>query len=341
MKRFLFMLMLLGVMVFAVACSSDNDDSASKGGSDGEDDEVYTIRWAMSVPETHASSVALHEIKDSITEESDGRIVIEVYENGQLYPSDREAVEAVQIGNLEATGVATPTLATFHERFSIFDLPFLFDNREDAYAAMDGELGATLEEEMLNINLQSLGFGENGFRHILNNKGPIEHPEDMKGMKFRVMENKVYENMFNELGANSSPLSFGELYTALQQGVYDGMDNPISLVYTMKFNEVQDYMTLSGHTFAPIISMINKDYFDAMPEDLQKILVDGTERFSQRQREITAQQDEEYLEELKNDMEINELTAEQKAEFVEALAPIYEQYKDVVGEDLLEMVGVN
>lgn len=341
MKKILLVLSLLGVMMFAVACSSDDGDKGKDNAASGSgDDDVYKIRWAMSVPETHASYVALDEIKDSITEKSDGRIVIEIYENGQLYPSDREAVEAVQIGNLEATGVATPTLATFHERFSIFDLPFLFDDREEAYAAMDGELGETLEEEMLDINLKSLGFGENGFRHILNDKGPIEHPEDMKGMKFRVMENKVYENMFNELGANSSPLSFGELYTALQQGVYDGMDNPISLVYTMKFNEVQDYMTLSGHTFAPIISMINKDYFEAMPEDLQEILVEGTAEFSQLQREITAQQDEEYLEELKKDIEVNELTPEQKQEFVDALAPIYEKYKDVVGEDLLEMVGM-
>src|SRR5699024_8863033 len=129
----------------------------------------------------------------------------------------------------------------------------------------------------------------------------------------------------------------GELYTALQQGVYDGMDNPISLIYTMKFNEVQDYLTLSSHTFAPIISVINKDYYDSMPEDLQEILQEGMDEFNQRQRQITQEQDEEYIEVLEEDMEINELTQEQKDVFIEELEPIYEQYKDVVGEDLLEM----
>src|SRR5699024_928201 len=102
-----------------------------------------------------------------------------------------------------------------------------------------------------------------------------QSPDDLDGMKFRVIENKVYEDIFNTLGANSSPLAFGELYTALQQGVYDGMDNPISLVYTMKFYEVQDYMTLSNHTFAPIITVMNKDYYESIPEDLQEILQEG------------------------------------------------------------------
>lgn len=334
------LLLVLSVLTLALlaACSSDDEAGATNDtGDSSNDDEVFTVRWAMSVPETHASPIALNEIKEKIAEESDGRIVIEIYENGQLYPSDREAVEAVQLGNLEATGVATPTMATFHDRFSIFDMPFLFNDRDAAYAAMDGELGEVLNSELEDLGFYSLGFGENGFRHILNNKHPVEKPEDMNGLKFRVMENKVYEEMFDELGTNSSPLAFGELYTALQQGVYDGMDNPISLVYTMKFNEVQDYLTLSNHTFAPIISVINKDYYESMPEDLQEILKEGMQEFNQLQREITVSQDEEYIQELEKDMEINELTDEQRELFIEELEPIYEKYADVVGEDLMEL----
>lgn len=341
MKRNLFLLMMsITFVLLLAACSEKTTEDAGADGAKTEavdSDEVYTIRVAMAVPETHASSIAMNEIKDEITDKSDGRIVIELYDNAQLYPSDREAVEATQLGNIEATGIATPTVATFHERFSIFDMPFIFNDREAAYKAMDGELGDTLNAELEDIGLVSLGYGENGFRHIMNNDHPVEKPEDMDGLKFRVMENKVYEDMFNTLGANSSPLAFGELYTALQQGVYDGMDNPISLVYTMKFNEVQDYLTLSSHTFAPIITVINKEYYDSMPKDLQEILREGMDEFNQRQREITQEQDEEYIELLKEDMEINELSQEQKDLFIETLEPIYEKYSDVVGEDLLEM----
>lgn len=337
-KNLLLMIMTVVFVILMSACSNEttNDETTNKEG-EVDNEEVFTIRMAMAVPETHASSIAMNEVKDDISEKADGRIVIELYDNSELYSSDREATEAVQIGNVEATGVATPTVATFHERFSIFDMPFLFNDREAAYKAMDGELGDTLNEELEEEGFISLGYGENGFRHIVNSVQPIEKPEDLEGMKFRVMENKVYENMFDELGANASPLAFGELYTALQQGVYDGMDNPISLVYTMKFNEVQDYMTLSSHTFAPIISIINKEYYDSMPEDLQGILNEGMDEFNQRQREITAEQDEEYIELLKEDMEITELSDEQREKFIKALEPINEKYKDVVGEDLMKM----
>lgn len=348
-RNWFLMIFSIALLLVVTACSDDSSGSESdssdgteenatnNGAGEGSSDEVYTIRVAMAVPETHASSIAMNEVKDSITEKSDGRIVIELYDNAQLYPSDREAVEATQIGNIESTAIATPTVATFHERFSIFDMPFLFNDRQAAYRAMDGDLGNTLNEELEEVGLVSLGYGENGFRHILNSKHPVEKPEDMEGFKFRVMENKVYEEMFNELGANSSPLAFGELYTALQQGVYDGMDNPISLVYTMKFYEVQDYLTLSSHTFAPIITVINKDYYDSMPEDLQQILQEGMDEFHQRQRQITAEQDDEYIKTLEEEMEINELTPEQKELFINKLEPIYEKYKDVVGEDLMEM----
>src|SRR5699024_597614 len=144
--------------------------------------------------------------------------------------------------------------------------------------------------------------------------------------------------MCNELGTDASPLAFGELYTSLQQGVYDWMDNPISLISTMKFNEVQDYLTLSGHTFAHIISVINKEYFESMTEDLQELLEEKMTEFNDRQREITQEQDEEYLEELEDDMEITELTDEEKEAFADELQPIYDKYEDSIGEELLEMV---
>ncbi|MFD1706168.1 DctP family TRAP transporter solute-binding subunit [Siminovitchia sediminis] len=337
-KPFMLVLtILLSMTMVLAACGGGSEEAGGDSGDSGSDD-TYTIRVAYSVPEDHASHIAGLAFKEDIEEKSDGRIQIELYPNGQLYASDREAVEAVQLNNIEMTVVATPTMATFTPEFSIFDLPFLFDSREAAYKAMDGDLGDALNEKVSEIGLVSLGYGENGFRHLLNSKRPIEKPEDMQGLKMRVMENKVYEDMFNTLGANSSPLAFGELYSALQQGVYDGMDNPISLVSSMKFYEVQEYMTLSSHTFAPIISVMNKDFYDSLPEDLQEILQESmTNVYNQTQRETTQQQDEEKLAELEQELEINELTAEQKEAFAEALQPIYDKYSGDIGEDLIDM----
>lgn len=324
--------MLVVSLIFTSACSSGKE----KAGGDGED--TYTLRFAYSVPEDHASHIAALAFKDDIEKNSDGQVKVELYPNAQLYTSDREAVEAVQLGNIEMTAVATPTMATFKPEFSIFDLPYLFDDREAAHKAMDGDLGNALNEKLPETGLISLGYGENGFRHLANNEGPIEKPEDMEGLKMRVMENKVYEDMFEELGANASPLAFGELYSALQQGVYDGMDNPISLISSMKFYEVQDYLTLSSHTFAPIITVANKDFFEGMPEDVQAMVEKSmTEVYGKTQREETASQDEEKLKELKKSMKVNELTPEQKKVFAEKLQPIVDKYKDKIGDDLIEM----
>lgn len=333
----LFILMLTLILSLSLAaCSSGSKETSGSG--EGDSDKTYTMRVAYSVPEDHASHIAGLAFKEDIEAKSDGKIKVELYPNGQLYASDREAVEAVQLNNIEMTVVATPTMATFAPEFSIFDLPFLFDSREAAYKAMDGDLGKALNEKVDEIGLVNLGYGENGFRHLLNSKHPIEKPEDMKGLKMRVMENKVYEDMFNTLGANSSPLAFGELYSALQQGVYDGMDNPISLVSSMKFYEVQEYMTLSGHTFAPLVSVINKEYFEGMPEDLQEILQESmTNVYNKTQRETTQNQDEEKLGELEKELEINELTPDQKQAFVDALQPIYDKYSGDIGEDLIDM----
>lgn len=335
-RPFMLMFTLLISLAMMTACGSGSKESSGSGGGDSGD--TYSIRVAYSVPEDHASHIAGLAFKEDIEAKSDGKIKVELYPNGQLYTSDREAVEAVQLGNIEMTVVATPTMATFKKEFSIFDMPFLFDTREAAYKAMDGDLGNALNEKLTDIGLVSLGYGENGFRHLLNNKRPIEKPEDMKGLKMRVIENKVYEDMFNELGANSSPLAFGEVYSAMQQGVFDGMDNPISLVHSMKFYEVQDYLTLSGHTFAPIISVINKDYFESMPEDVQEMLKESmTNVYNKTQRETTAKQDEEKLKDLEKTMKVNELTAEQRKEFADALQPIYDKYSGDIGEDLIEM----
>lgn len=324
----------------AVACSSNS--SETEGSSDGNQQEAaqdsMTLRVTHVVPEDHASNLALIEFKKNIEERTDGRIQINLFPNGQLYGSDREAVEAVQLNNIEMTMIATPTLASFKSEFMVIDLPFIFGSREAAHKAMDGELGQSLNDLLPEINLVGLGYGENGFRHFVNNERPIEKPEDLEGLKMRVMENKLYQDTFNLLGANASPLAFGELYSALQQKTFDGMDNPISLVHTMKFYEVQDYLSLSGHVYAPVITVINKDVFDSIPEDLVDIFKEEAANLHDLQRQLTFEQDETKLQEIKDEgMQVNDLTAEQKAVFIEKLQPIYDQYAESIGQDLIDL----
>ncbi|KZE39119.1 C4-dicarboxylate ABC transporter substrate-binding protein [Bhargavaea cecembensis] len=333
MKKLVLMLAMAALV--ASGCGRPTDSSPSAEGS--ENSEQYTIRIAHLVSEEQSSHIAAEKFKERLEEESDGRLKVEIYPNGQLYPSDREAIEAVQLGNVEMTIPALAPMASFNDKFLVFDLPFLFEDHESAYAALDGELGQELLKELEADKLKGLAFGENGFRHISNNEGPVESPEDLAGQKFRTLENPLHTDTFKSFGTNASPFAFGELYTALQQKTYDAMEAPISLYYTNKFYEVQDYLTMSGHVYAATLLLMNNDFYNGLPEDLQELLMEKAIEFRDEQRELAQKQDKEFLEKLKESgMQVNELSAEQKKAFREAAQPVYDKYVPQIGEDIVD-----
>lgn len=335
MKKNIGFALLIFLFLVLGACGRPSDEPSSNQEGGGE--ETYTIRVGYLVPEEHSAHIQSVKFKEKLEEESGGRLKVELYPNGQLYGSDREAIEAVQLGNLEMTIPAVAPLASFNEKFLVFDLPFLFNDYDAAYSALDGELGQELLASLEENDLKGLAFGENGFRHVSNNEGPIESPEDMEGLKMRTLENPLHTDTFEAFGANASPFAFGELYTALQQGTYDAMECPISLYYTNKFYEVQDYLSLTGHVYAAAILLANNDFYNGLPEDLQELVMDASEEFRDEQRELAQQQDVEFLEQLKaGGMQVNDLTAEQRNEFRKAAQPVYEKYEDQIGKDLID-----
>ncbi|MFC0524600.1 DctP family TRAP transporter solute-binding subunit [Pontibacillus salicampi] len=321
-------LLLLGL----AACSNDSSGEAKTS------KDSYEIRVAHLVNEKQSTHVALEDFKKAVEERTDGKVSVTLYPNGSLYASDREAIEAVQLGNLEMTVPAVAPLANFNSKFMVFDLPFLFDSRDAAHSALDGELGQQLLTELEQNDLKGLVFGENGFRNMSNNEAPIEEPSDLDGLKFRTMSNPVHTASFNAWGANASPLAFGELYTALQQGTYDAMESPISLYYTQKFYEVQDYLTKTGHFYAATVMLTNNDYFNNLPEDIQSVIQEEAENWRANQREIAAKQDAEWLKSLQDEgMKVNELSDEQKQVFMEESQSVYDKFSDEIGQNLIDM----
>lgn len=313
------------------ACGRPTDKNTN------DDDKSYTIRVAYLVSEEQSTHLAAETFKEKLESESEGRISVELYPNGQLYPSDREAIEAVQLNNVEMTIPALAPVASFNKKFMVFDLPFLFKDYESVYKTLDGSLGQELLKELESDGLKGLAYAENGFRHISNNDGPIEKPEDLKGLKLRSMENPVHTETFKTYGANASPFAFGELYTALQQGTYDAMESPISLYYTNKFYEVQDYLTISGHFYAATILLMNNEFFNNLPEDLQSLVNEAAEEYRDEQRQIAQEQDKEWLESLKESgMQINTLSEEQIEVFRNAAGPVYDKFKSEIGEDIVD-----
>src|SRR5699024_1627593 len=244
-------LVMITVLVLS-ACGRPNID---------EQTGQKTIRIAHLVNPTQSTHIMSEEFKKQVEEESDGRLNVELYPSGSLFPSDREAIEAVQLGNVEMTIPALASVSGFDRDFMILDLPYLFEDTEEAYSVLDGPFGQSLLDGLEDVNIKGLVYGENGFRHITNNIHPVNTPADIEGQKTTTMECPVHANVVNVFGTNASPYAFEEMYTTLQKGTYDAIESPIVLMYTSNLDEVQQYMSFTSHVYMPVALLMNNDFY--------------------------------------------------------------------------------
>jgi tripartite ATP-independent transporter DctP family solute receptor len=298
----------------------------------------YTIKVGSIVSDTHADMLAMKDVfVPQIEKESNGRIKVELYPNA-LLGGDRELTESVQLGTVQVALPASSALAGFDKRIQVLDLPYLFTSRETAFEALDGELGAKLNEYVLQKGFWNLGYQENGMRHVTNNKLPIKSPADLKGMKLRTMENPMHIAYFKELGANPTPMSWGELYTALQQGVVDGEENPYAMIADGNFNEVQKYVSETGHVFSVTMLIANKKFIETLPDELRAVVVKAGKDYAVAQRKLIAGLEEDFKVNLvKSGMQANELSAADKKPFVDATVKVYAQFEDQLGKEIMDI----
>ena len=325
--RKVIMLFSLAILSLLAACSTQQ--------AQGEEPYVIRVGGGTSSPE-HSLSRTWAFFEERLEEESNGRFEVELFINGEL-GGDRALTEAVQFGALELTAPSTGAVTGFNKTFNIFDLPFLFSNREQTYDILDGENGQQVLSTLDDNNLKGLTFFENGFRNLTNSTRPIETLEDVEDLSIRTMENSMHIDAWRSVGANPTPMSFEELYTALQQGTINGQENPMGLMNISRFYEVQDYLTLTNHIYSPYVVIMNKPFYDELPSDLQNVLNEVIQEAKIYNRELATQEDIDALESLKeNGMEVTELSQEELNRFQEEMRPIYEQYRDVIGEDVYE-----
>jgi tripartite ATP-independent transporter DctP family solute receptor len=301
------------------------------------------IRLTHVLPESHPTHIIMVDyLKAPIESKSNGSMKVEIYPNGVL-GGDRQTIESLQIGTLEMTATAAAIVSGFETQFTILDFPFLFKDKEAAYKALDGELGQALNDLLPEKQgIRNLVFMENGLRHITNNRKPIKTPEDLKGIKIRTMENPVHQAMFKLLGANPTPLSFSELYTALQQGTVDAQENPLPIMYSSKFYEVQKFCSLTGHVYAASTLLISETFWQSLSDEERTIIQEAAILYRDNQRRVNNEAEAQLLEELKktNVIAINELTAEEKAAFMSAVSPLFDQMTNELKLDgkLVELV---
>lgn len=250
--------------------------------------------------------------KEYVERESQGEILVTIFPNNQL-GNEREQIEGVQWGTIHVCSISTGVLSAFDPQMLALDIPYLFSSKAVAHKFLDGPMGDRLRQDFSErTNTVMLAFGENGFRHFTNSRRPIKTPADMQGLVMRTQENPAHIAMMNSMGAIPVPIPFGELYTALSQGVADGQENPLTLIEASRLHEVQRYITISMHFYSPFVLIMNADLYNRLTPEQQKIVHGGARAWSARQREFNAADELRsirYIQE--HGVEIHELDAEQ------------------------------
>ena len=294
------------------------------------------IGYALA-PDSHYG-VAAERWQEVVEERTEGRYVFRHFPSSGL-GGEREVIEGVQLGTVEATIVSSGTLSNFVPEAGVFDIPFLFRDLGHARRVLDGPIGQDILSKFDDVGLVALAWGEQGFRHITNNRNQIGGPEDMSGMRLRTMENPIHLQAFQTLGAAPTPMAWPEVIGALQQGTIDGQENPLSVIVSASLNDVQQYLTISGHVYSPAMLLVSPMVWDAMSEEDQQIFREAAAEAVTAMRGFVDQVEESGLETLRErGMDVAELSAEDRAAFQEALAPAYKQYYTSYGRELIEAI---
>lgn len=280
---------------------------------------------AHSLPTSHPVHLGLEFFKKDLYERSNGKMEIRIFPDGQL-GSEREVLELLQIGSIAMTKVSAAVMANFAPEYEVLGVPFLFRDKDHLFKVLEGEIGQSLLEKGSEYWLKGLCFYDAGSRSFYTRDKPIYNPEDLRGLKIRVMNHQLSVNMVNTLGASATPMAFGELYTALQQGVVDGAENnPPSLVSSNHY-EVCKYYTIDEHSSVPDVVIISTKFWDRLNDQEKTWLMESAKESVVKQKIYWRESVEECFEILKNAGV--EIIVPDKTRFMEESAPVIEEFKD-------------
>ncbi|HVI41433.1 MAG TPA: TRAP transporter substrate-binding protein [Anaerovoracaceae bacterium] len=336
MKKSLLIILCLVLIISMTACGGAKEEAAAPADGAAAGPE-YTIRFAHIENEFTACAQGVQVFKKYVEEGSDGRIAVEVLGSGSM-GGEREILEGVTMGTIEGGMAMSSLFTTYLPDWNVFDLPFVFKDRADWAAKVDGEMGKLLADETASIHVKILSYFDGGFRVISNTKRPILGMADFKGMKNRVGESTLMIDTHKALGDNPIPMSFGEIYTALQQGTIDGVDTSVIYVQDGNFQEVTKYCTLTNHTALQMVTFINQDFFDSLPADLQQVVMDAAAKTTVDQRKIAVEVDGKAMQIMKDaGVTIETPSAEFTQQMIDATMPVVEGYKDQIDAKIFDL----
>ncbi|MBS1226743.1 MAG: dctP6 [Proteobacteria bacterium] len=295
----------------------------------------HTFRLSHAGATGHPGVLGAEKWAELVKQKSGGKMQIKVFANGVL-GGDVQALSAVQGGTVDFTSMNSGILQTQVKEFAIFDFPFMFENGKEADVILDGAFGKKLGDMLPAKNLVNLAYWELGFRELTNSKRSLNKMEDIAGLKIRVIQSPIYIETFNALGANSVPMPFTEVYTALEQKIIDGQENPYSVIETSKFAEVQKFLTVTNHIYNPQSVLASKKKWDALTKDEKDILTSTLVEATKWQRENSRKMSDESLANLKKTMTVNVLSSEEIAKIRAKIKPVIDKFSTSVGPELVK-----
>ena len=339
MKKKLLALLLMAVLTFALAaCGGGGDSGAAEGDSDAfAGGQTFTIKIGHSDTTTNLINVSLENFAKYVEEQSGGAVKVDIYAAEQL-GSNAEMAEMLEMGSLDAMMMPQGQEASFAPKINTLGLPFLFPDYESVYKVLDSEIGDELVADLESHNMIQLAYWENGLRQTTNSKRAINSSADFKGLKIRTPEDAMTMAIFEALGASPSPLAFSELYLALQQGTFDGQENPISNIHANNFQDVQKYLAMTNHKYECKNMIFSLTSWNKYPEDVQNLLKEAAKTYGDEHRKAIVDSQETMLKDLEEaGMEITYPDVE---ELKAATASVYDDFyaQNDWAEDLVKRI---
>jgi len=298
------------------------------------------IRFSHVVAPTTPKGQAADMFARLANERLKGKVEVQVFPNSQLY-TDKKVLDALSTGSVEMAAPSTAKFTSWVPQLQLFDLPFMFKNRDVLYQTMDGEVGQKMFKLLDKKNMLGLAMWDNGFKQIGNNIREIKTPADVSGIKFRIMSSKVLEAQFTTVGGNPQVMPFSEVYSALEQGVIDGQENTWSNMYSKKFFEVQKYITETNHGYLGYFVVTNAQFWAHLPPDvrteLENIMKEVTAWIRENAYKINQDMKQKIIDSGKT--KVTSLTEEEKHAFRQAFKPVQDEFRDVIGGEYIDAVN--
>ena len=321
-------LRLASLVVLILAFSTVNAGAA--------DIKQRTIKISYGTAPDHPFGLGVNKFAELIGQKSGGLLSAKGFANGQL-GAEVPSIASAQGGVLEMTVTSTSAVVGTIKEFALFDFPYLFATEKEADALLDGPAGKALLDKLPEKGLIGLCYWESGFRNITDSKRPIARVEDISGLKIRTIQNPVFIDTINALGANAVPMPFTELYTALESKAIDGQEGPYTTIYTSKIHEVQKYLSSTKHIYGAVVVLVGKKFWDQLGMDEKKILQDSCAEARDYERKVNREMMPSSLAELKaKGMVFTDITPEELARMRAKVKPVVDKHTRTVGENLVK-----